>query len=84
MNKKGDLSVNVIVVAAIALLVLVILAYLVASKLGWFAKATGCGGATESICVTSCDELDGTYRQIASGTDAGCSADMVCCVKVPG
>jgi hypothetical protein len=79
--KKAEMSINIVVVAAIALLLLVILAYLVASKLGWFDSVTKCGGTSTSLCADSCQE---GYSQQGSGKAAGCKEEQICCVKVNG
>ena len=83
MQKKGDLSINVIVIAAIAMLVLVVMVYMVGSKLGWFARATGCGGAVEGVCAYSCEELGTNYRPIGTGSDVNCKPEQICCIKMP-
>lgn len=60
MNRKGQgISINVIVIAAIALIILVILSTLVIRTGGTINKGTNvCGGSTASeMCKTSCDPV---------------------------
>ncbi|RJQ17586.1 hypothetical protein C4573_01250 [Candidatus Woesearchaeota archaeon] len=60
MTKKGvELSVNVIIIAAIALIVLVLLAFLVLRSGGGISKGTSC----ESIGGSCKDSCDNTYER---------------------
>jgi len=82
MNKKAQgLSMNVIIIAAIALLVLVILAVLIFKSGGDIQKGT------------SCESLHGTCQSSGLGCDTGageiqnpggrCSGqDMICCINL--
>lgn len=57
MDKKGvELSVNVIIVAAIALLVLVVLAFLLLQQAGVFNQGTTCSGVSGGTCKAQCDD----------------------------
>jgi hypothetical protein len=81
-NRKGDLSINIIVVAAIALLVLVVLAVLFIGKIGMFAKESDrCKGR----CVDS-EECLGQYQTTNSGVclDSEGKNDpaKVCCITI--
>jgi hypothetical protein len=87
-NKRGaDLSLNVIVVAALALLVLVILAIIFMGRTGMFRKESGsCANFGGSCSTRGCTEdyqrkvgydcnLDGD-----SSFNEGQSIDGVCCI----
>jgi len=52
MNKKGDLSINIIVIAAIAMLVLVIISVLLFRSGGLINRGTNCEGVG-GVCVDS-------------------------------
>jgi len=84
MNKKAQgLSLHVIIIAVLAILVLVLLMYILTDGFTKFVKTTSCEGLGNT-CADSCAELEGTYTVDTgnSGTDGGCEADQVCCVKV--
>lgn len=74
MNKKGDLSINIIVIAAIALLVLIILAVLILRTGGRVESGTACNGLGGE-CKDACDTTVGEFK------DAGgaCSGELICC-----
>jgi len=77
-KKASELSINVIIVTAIALLVLAVLAYLLlgaADKGGQGTKCTGIGG----VCQSECAGTD--YPVHNAPFDADCSGDQHCCVK---
>ncbi|MBU1199459.1 MAG: hypothetical protein KKF46_06495 [Nanoarchaeota archaeon] len=89
MNKKAQgLSMNVIIIAAIALLVLVILAVLILRAGSGVAQGTDCTGIG-GICTDDPDgcrgvgeERGGTWipNPGKSGTNGGCpSDDFICC-----
>ena len=65
MNKKAQgMSLNVIIVAALGLLVLVILAAIFVGRTGLFTKEISrCSGS----CVASQQACSGTYDKIVSG-----------------
>lgn len=86
MNKKGiELSVNVIIIAAISLIVLVLLAYLVLNAGQGVAKGTTCeqlGGS----CVFS-DESCGDYAKYdvtktCAKAPEGEAQRTKCCIQV--
>lgn len=74
MNKKGDLSINIIVIAAIALLVLIILAVLILRTGGRVETGTGCAGLG-GACRDECDYTIGEFVDRAGS----CPAEQVCC-----
>lgn len=88
MNKKGaDLSMSVIIIAAIALLVLIILAVLVLRAGRGVTEGTGCAGVG-GRCYAGCGALGeddgGTWIKNLpnSGKAGGCAEDEDCCVSL--
>lgn len=90
-QKKADLSLNLIVMAIIALLVLVIIIYLFSTQSGRTAKGfTGCaerGGTCENkqpaatgSSVLSGDCPDNTIR--IPGEFSDCAKEQICCKKI--
>jgi hypothetical protein len=78
MKKKGvELSMNVIIIAAIGLLVLVILAVLVVNSLKDVNDAKKACNLKSGTCQTSCE--DNTPI-----TDGICDEGLVCCRIVSG
>jgi len=81
MNKKGaELSMNVIVIAAIVLLVLVVLSIIFLGRIGIFGKSVGDCATKGGVCVAREDCTDIT--RLAPGTN--CEKDepgTICCVK---
>lgn len=78
-NIRGsDLSINVIIITAIALLVLAVLAYLLlgaADNAGEGTKCTGIGGQCQTECA-------GTEYPVHNAPfDSDCSGDQKCCVR---
>jgi hypothetical protein len=79
MEKKGvEMSLNVIIIAAIGLLILVILAFLVVNKIGLFNKAetTSCS-LNGGICRTDCT-MDKVLTP-KSGLVFDCKSGYSCC-----
>ena len=74
MNKKGDLSINIIVIAAIALLVLIVLAVLILRTGSGIDRGVSCenlGGNCKSDCSIEYGEfIDQSGR---------CPIGEVCC-----
>ena len=85
--RKGEMSMSVIIAAAIALLILVIMAVLILRSGTGLTKGTGCEGVG-GTCYSSCDDLandkGGTYVQNLpnGGKSGGCKEDEVCCVTL--
>jgi uncharacterized protein (UPF0333 family) len=79
MKRRGELSMEVIIIAAIALLVLVILTILIIRSGSNTAIATGCTSPSiGGTCIdsgSSCDE-----GSIPSGNN--CGEGMKCCVPL--
>ncbi len=85
--KKAELSVNLIVIAAIALLILVILSVLIFGTGGRITTGTGCEGVGGQ-CVLGdrardCqDQLGPGYTSHLTASCPNRDIDMVCCIPV--
>jgi predicted permease len=78
MRKKGmEMSMNVIIIAAIGLLILIILAFLVVKKVGQTNTATESCIAKGGTCQNS-----GSCTTTIPTTD--CTSGKVCCPVIPG
>ncbi|USN45890.1 MAG: hypothetical protein H6502_02035 [Candidatus Woesearchaeota archaeon] len=87
MNSKGDLSINIIIIAAIGALLLVVLAVLVVSNLDKFGKNASCpngrcidlAGNDFNSCSEVVDIFGNAYAPHPSGS---CKvATETCCLK---
>lgn len=88
MLKKGELSLNIVVVAAIAMIVLVILSVLVFQAGGDIRGGMECGNIAQGGSGTCVDEtygcelysrdVQGEYSRFAAGS---CPDQQVCCVR---
>lgn len=81
MERRGEISMEVIIIAAIALLVLVILAVLIIRTGGNFAAGTSCQGIPGAQCEPAedgCQFLDGHIPSNNACPDE----NMVCCVPL--
>ena len=80
MNKKGQgLSMNVIIIAAISLIVLVIISVLVLRAGGNVNQNTGCEGVN-GRCVESCMALEGSWIKDPAH---GCENEYdTCCIPL--
>ena len=91
MDKKGDLSINIIVIAAIALIILVIMSVLLFQSGGNLRRGTSCEGVG-GVCVDrtqfrTCAEYAewGSYdgQNYRRHTTAACpTQDELCCVRI--
>mgnify|MGYP006286275653 CR=1 FL=1 len=79
MDKKGDISMNMIIMAIIALLVLAIIAYLIFTQLGAVEEGSSCQ-AIEGTCATSCQDVTGKPIRSAAGQCDG--ENEFCCVAL--
>ncbi|MBN1175304.1 hypothetical protein JXA48_01535 [Candidatus Woesearchaeota archaeon] len=78
-DKKGtELSMNVIIIAAIAILVLVILAMFVFRSSDRVDKGTGCTSLSGS-CLPMCG---GDYPLHNAGFDGSCGTGSICCMPI--
>ena len=82
-KKAQGMSINVIIIAVLALLVLVVLAFIFTGKIGQFSKATGdCKAISGDICDYTCSS---GYVQDNSRSCLGEDnqpTGQVCCVPV--
>lgn len=81
--KRGDLSMGVIIGAAIALLILVLLSVLVLRSGSTVIEGTGCTAIEDAICIPDsdrCGDYNGGGINYISGTRACPSSDDKCCV----
>jgi len=81
MNKKGDISINVIIIAALALIVLVLVGAILTTRLGGFAGVveTGCvpnGGR----CILNSEDCDTVGTDFLESSNYNCAEGRVCCV----
>ncbi|MBN2421872.1 hypothetical protein JXB41_01480 [Candidatus Woesearchaeota archaeon] len=84
-NAQG-LSMNTIIVAALALLVLIIIAMIFTGRIKLWRESTDSCASNGGVCVS--DEIDrttGNYRE-CSGTyekaiSGDCPEEMICCLK---
>ena len=85
MSKKAQgISINVIIIAAVALLVLVILSVIFIGRLGTFSTAVGECSNKGGTCVLSGEDCPGDYPQVFS--DWNCpdldEEPQKCCIKI--
>lgn len=85
--KKGDLSINIVIIAVIALLVLVVLSYIFIGKISQTRKGIDSCSNAGATCQSKCDSDE---RQIEKDCDKdgdktpneGALIDGICCLKV--
>ncbi len=91
LKKKGaDLSVNLIIVAILALLVLVVMSLIFTGRIGMFRKSVDSCASLGGSCVMDESVCSGQYQRIErSGVcdlnlenDPGSPDDGLCCVGV--
>lgn len=81
--KKGDLSINIIIVAAIALLILVIISVLIFRSGSNVRENTESCSAANGVCGTSCDDVAYDRGGVWIPNLARiCPEGLVCCTKV--
>lgn len=79
MNTKGDISMNMIIMAVIALLVLAIIAFLIFRSGGDVQEATQCVNLGNSQCLPSSCGGDFPIRNLAGSCDID---GEVCCTTL--
>ncbi|MGM5480178.1 MAG: hypothetical protein ACQESC_01840 [Nanobdellota archaeon] len=80
-NKKGsELSMNVIIIAAIALLVLVILAVMLLQKGNDIQEGTGCEGLSGECISDGSSCADGMIHH--PGASSSCGENKKCCIPL--
>ena len=78
LNKKGDLSINIVIVAAIALIVLIVMIAIFVGRTGTFVKVMDdCPGT----CVDSKDQCQGEYQKIDNFKNCP-GENEVCCITI--
>ena len=77
-KKASDLSINVIIITAIALLVLAVLAYLLLGAADRGADGTKCAGVG-GVCQSECSGTD--YPVHNAPFDGDCPGDQNCCMR---
>jgi len=81
MKKAQGISMNVIVIAALALLVLVIVALVTTGRLGIFSRGVNDCKNQGGVCRTSCLEGETEYSGVSCpDTDEGLA--QVCCLPI--
>ncbi len=78
-KKRAEISLNVIIVAAICLLVLIVLLFIFSDRIGAFALGVKSCTSQSGVCKTSCD----AGEPIVQKTDCD-RTNKVCCVKLTG
>lgn len=83
--KKGDLSINIIVVAAIAMVILVIISVLIFRTGSNLTEGTSCEGLSGAGCEpagVSCAQYGQAVGEIWVGhPTASCPPQQICCIK---
>ncbi len=80
--KKGDMSINLIIVAAIALIILVILAVLLFTRVGGpLTNGTTCSGIGGQCIESSGNCNDDAGEGYILHPTASCSSGQKCCIK---
>lgn len=87
--KKGDVSINVLIIAAMALIVLVILIAIFSGRIGKFGKEYDSTkeGATANVCGSNggyCEHVDENCRQgynPSAGSWLDCTENQMCCIS---
>ena len=74
MNKKGDISLQVIVVAILALLVLVILSVMFITKMGAVGENVDTCPAKGGVCKATCGEYETALPFVQCGEGQRCCA----------
>jgi hypothetical protein len=89
MDKKGvEISMNVLIVAAIGLLVLVVLSIIFLGRIGTFSKSTADCAVQGGKCAIECGSVDfGTQNMPSANPTITCSAAATgeaqkCCIPV--
>ncbi|MFC1728425.1 hypothetical protein ACFLZ7_03105 [Nanoarchaeota archaeon] len=89
MNKKGvELSMNVIIIAAIALLVLVVLSVIFLGRIGTFGETASSCEAQGGKCAIACGDSDyktqdfSTMNPTITCEDTSAGESRVCCIPV--
>lgn len=76
--KKGEMSLQLVIGAVIALLILVLLVWIVGGKLGLFNKGASACVGRGGTCTSGSDCPAGKQHYYIG--DSGCSNNQICCV----
>jgi len=82
-KRAQGISINVIVIAALALLVLVVLAMIFTGKLGGWTKAQNECSSNGGLCVSDASQCTGENAQVMSRYTCP-NAGEVCCLTLEG
>lgn len=89
MMKKGQgISLNVVIIAAIALIVMVVLIMVFTGKIGTFTKETASCDSQGGSCVSDIDGCEGDFEKKMAkyicdeDGDGEPDDDLVCCLSV--
>jgi hypothetical protein len=89
MNKKGsELSMNVIIIAAIGLLVLLVLSFIFLGRVGTFGEKSGSCDIQGGICAVKCGNADyGTENNKLANNNLNCPDNnagdkQICCLPI--
>lgn len=89
MNKKGvELSMNVIIIAAIGLLVLLVLTFIFLGRVGTFGEKSGSCDIQGGMCAVKCGNADyGTENNakmnpLLTCPDSTAGEKQVCCLPI--
>ncbi|MDO8642361.1 MAG: hypothetical protein Q7R76_02085 [Candidatus Woesearchaeota archaeon] len=84
MKKAQGISLNAIIIAILALLVLVVLAMIFTGKIGGFTKETkNCATlGNNAVCIADASECGGAEQKVMSGYT--CPDQGICCLNIAG
>jgi len=82
MKKAQGMPMNVIIIAALALIVLVILAVVFMNKMGGFVKETDTCVNNGGSCVDKSDGCGAYQREKTGDINYQCPKGKICCVGV--
>ncbi|MFO8016840.1 MAG: hypothetical protein R6U32_07095 [Candidatus Woesearchaeota archaeon] len=85
--KKGDLSINIVIIAVIALLVLVVLSYIFVGKISQTRQGIdsceNAGGECKAMCDADERQLDKDCDKNGNGEyNEGPLEDGICCLEI--
>lgn len=81
--KKGDMSLQVVVVAALSLLVLIVLIAIFSGQMGKFSwTVKDCQGTLGGTCKAACVSYDETTQTRTSCDKDSSTATPLCCIPI--
>lgn len=78
-KKRAEISLNVVIVAAICLLVLVVLLFIFSDRIAAFVTGVKSCTSQAGVCKTSCDAGEPIVQKTSCD-----KLNQVCCVKITG